>query len=99
MSAEFPDTRSLWCQIWPELADFGLRSLHRKFPFLTRLSETGSMTGWGVGSLVHTVSTIQSRRTAAIVVDRKHAVSVEISQVLFRCFGLWRRLQAFQADF
>jgi hypothetical protein len=36
------------------------------------------MTGWGVGSLVHTVSTSQSSQTAEIVVDWKQAVSVGI---------------------
>jgi hypothetical protein len=30
---------------------FDLVSLHRKIPFLTRMSETGSMTGWWVVSL------------------------------------------------
>ena len=40
-----------------EWAHFVPRSLHRKFPFLARVSETGWMTGWGVGSSVPSVST------------------------------------------
>lgn len=95
MSGEFSNERSLCWRIRPELAQLGLRSLHRKIPFLTRLSETGSMTGWGVGSLVHTVSTIQSVRTAEIVLDLKQAVSAGFSPVLFRSFGLRRRLRSF----
>jgi hypothetical protein len=38
--------------------------------------------------LVHTVSTIQTHRTAEIVADRKYAVSAGICALLFRSFGL-----------
>ena len=43
---------------------FYLLSLHRKIPFLTRILETGSMTGWWVASLCPSASTIQSYETA-----------------------------------
>jgi hypothetical protein len=57
---------------------FRRRSLQQKIPFLTRVSETGSMTAWGATSLVQMISTIQSSRTAETVVDRKEAVSAGI---------------------
>jgi hypothetical protein len=38
-------------------ADLAPPSLHRKIPFPTRMSETGSMTGWWVFSLCPTTST------------------------------------------
>jgi hypothetical protein len=41
-------------------ADLDPPSLHRKIPFLPRISETGSMTGWWVASLCPTTSTTQS---------------------------------------
>jgi len=43
---------------------FDLLSLHRKIPFLTRISKTGSMTGWWVASLCPSASTIQSPQNA-----------------------------------
>jgi hypothetical protein len=43
---------SLYRSPQDENAVFAPPSLHRKIPFLTRLSETGSMTAWGVGSSV-----------------------------------------------
>ena len=42
------------------------------------MSETGSMTGWGVGSSVPSVSTIQSFQTADLRAGSKEAVSVGI---------------------
>jgi len=45
-------------------ADLDPPSLHRKIPFPTRMSETGSMTGWWVFSLCPTTSTIQSYETS-----------------------------------
>ena len=48
MCAEFSGKRGLCSCNRLELAHFAARSLHRKFPFLTRVSETGSMTGRGV---------------------------------------------------
>jgi hypothetical protein len=62
-----------------------------EIPFLTRLSETGSMTGWGVGSSVHSSPTIQSSRTAETVVDRKEAVSAGILSPVFNVPGLCRQ--------
>jgi hypothetical protein len=51
---------------------FALPSLHRKIPFLTRNRRPGSMTTvWGFGSLVPSVSTIQSSQTADFHVDCK----------------------------
>jgi hypothetical protein len=44
-------------------------SLHRKIPFLTRILETGSMTGWWVASLCPTTSTIQCSQTARFRYD------------------------------
>ncbi len=38
-------------------AIFGAPSLHRKIPLLTRIPETGSMTGWWVASLCPSYST------------------------------------------
>jgi hypothetical protein len=43
-----------------EMPAFTRLSLHQKIPFLAPLSETGSMTAWGVGSSVHTSPTTQS---------------------------------------
>ena len=42
------------------------------------------MTGWGVGSSNHTVSTIQSSRTAETIVDRKEDVSAGILDAYFQ---------------
>jgi hypothetical protein len=39
------------------------------------MSETGSTTGWGVGSSIPSVSTIQSSETGETVLARKEAVS------------------------
>ena len=39
---------------------FARPSLHRKIPFLTLRSETGSTTGWGAASSVQIISTTQS---------------------------------------
>src|SRR5229473_2196945 len=69
---------------------FDLLSLHRKIPFLTRISETGSMTGWWVASLCPSASTIQSSRTAETVVDRKEAVSAGILPPILNARGLCR---------
>jgi hypothetical protein len=71
-----------------EIAVFTRRSLHRKIPFPAPASETGSMTAWGVGSLVHTSPTIQSYETAETVFHRKQAVSTGFLPVLFGAFGL-----------
>ncbi len=82
-----------------EWAHFVPRSLHRKFPFLARVSETGSMTGWGVGSSVPSVSTIQSSQTAHFVGDSKDAVSAGISSVSSPDFlSLWTSAVS-RADF
>jgi hypothetical protein len=63
------DYRRLNCG---ELACFASLPLHPKFPFLAPSRETGSdMTARGVGSLVPSVSTIQSVQTAAIIHLRK----------------------------
>jgi hypothetical protein len=74
-------------------------TLNRKIRFLTPRSETGSMTGWGVTSSIHSVSTIRSYRTTEIVVDRKQAVSAGIFAGIFRSFGLQRRLRSFRRIF
>jgi hypothetical protein len=42
------------------------------------MSETGSMTGWGVVSSVHTRLTIQSGQTADFQADLKEALSAGI---------------------
>jgi hypothetical protein len=69
---------------------FDLLSLHRKIPFLTRISETGSMTEWWVASLCPSASTIQSSQTAHFVGDSKEAVSAGISPVSSPDFlSLW----------
>jgi hypothetical protein len=53
----------------------------------------------GVGSSVLTVSTIQSRRTAEIVVDPKHAVSAGIFAGIVPLFWSPETPAVFQADF
>jgi hypothetical protein len=57
------------------------------------------MTGWGVGSSVPTVSTIQTHRTAEIVVDRKHTVSAGIFAGIVPLFWSPETPALFQADF
>jgi hypothetical protein len=47
-----------------KFACFASLPLHRKISFRTRASETGSVTGWGVTSLVQIISTTQSSQTA-----------------------------------
>src|SRR5712664_1878189 len=64
-----------------EKAVFTRPSLHRKIPFLTRVSETSSMTGWGVGSSVPSKPQIPAR-----TVDRPFLWG--FSAVSFRSFGL-----------
>jgi hypothetical protein len=57
------------------------------------------MTGWGIGSSVPTVSTIQSSQTTEIVVDRKQAVLRGDFTGFVPLFGLRRTPAVFQADF
>ena len=80
-------------------AVFTLPSLHRKFPFLTRMSETGSMTGWGVGSSVPSVSTIQSSQTTDLRAGSKDAVSVGIFAGIIPLVRSLVTLAVSQADF
>jgi hypothetical protein len=74
-------------------------TLNRKIRFLTPRSETGLMTGWGVTSSIHSVSTSQSRRTAEIVTDRKHAVSAGIFAGFVPLVWSPETPPVFQADF
>jgi hypothetical protein len=46
------------------------------------MSETGSTTGWGVGSSVHSSPTIQSYQTADFQAESKRAVSMGISAAI-----------------
>jgi hypothetical protein len=81
------------------MADFALPSLHRKFPFLTRAPETGSMTAWGVGSSVPSVSTIQSFKTADLQTDSERAVFEGIFAGIVPLFGSLVTLATSRADF
>jgi hypothetical protein len=73
-----------------EYAFFTPPSLHQKIPFLTRMSETGSTTGWGVGSSVHSSPTIQSSRTGYFPVRFRFAVCAGISAIGSGPFGSLR---------
>jgi hypothetical protein len=57
------------------------------------------MTAWGVGSLVPSVSTIQSSRTSEIFIDRKEAVSAGILSPIFDIRGLRRTITVSRVDF
>jgi hypothetical protein len=74
-------------------------TLNRKIRFLTPRSETGSMTGWGVTSSIHSVSTIQSSQTAEIVLDWKQGVSAGIFAGIVPLFWALETPAVFQADF
>ena len=63
------------------------------------MSETGSTTGWGVGSSVPSSPTIQSRQTAVFRVGRKQAVSVGIFASIVLLFWSPLTLAVSQADF
>lgn len=63
-----------------------------KNSFRTRASETGSMTGWGVTSLVQIISTTQFFKTSEAVTDAKYLVSARIFAGLILPFGLCRDL-------
>jgi hypothetical protein len=76
-----------------EKAVFTRPSLHRKIPFLTRVSETGSMTGLAVGSSVSPTKP----QIPAPTPDRPFLW--EFSPVFFYSFGLRVTLAASQADF
>lgn len=67
--------------------------------FLTLESETGSMTGWGVGSSNQTVPTIQSYETANPGADSRWAVSVGIFASIVPLFRSPGTLAVSQADF
>src|SRR5882672_7945638 len=99
MSAKFSGRRGLCSCNRREWGHFVPRSLHRKFPFLARVSETGSTTGWGVGSSVPSVSTIQSSQTAHFVGDFKEVVSAGISPVSSPDFPSLRTSAVSRADF
>jgi len=72
---------SLYRSPGDENSVFTRPSLHRKIPFLTRRSETGSTTGWGVVSSVPSSSTIQSFRTGKFQVRLGQAVCAGISAI------------------
>src|SRR5258707_13701928 len=63
------------------------------------MSATGSMTGWGVGSSVPSVSTIQSFQTADLRAGSKEAVSVGIFAGIIPLFRSLVTLAVSQADF
>jgi len=82
------------------MAVFALSSLHRKNPFLTRVSETGSTTGWGLAVRTPAVSTIQFHQTAETVVAqnvrvlRGYSLSLVRLPVAARVSRLARRILA-----
>jgi hypothetical protein len=78
-------------------AEFDPPSLHRKIPFPTRISETGSMTGWWVISLSPTNSAIQSPQTTRFSVDPKQAVSGGFPVARLKVFGFCRCSRLFVA--
>jgi len=98
-SACAPQSKRATVMLRGGTAVFTLPSLHRKFPFLTRMSETGSMTGWGVGSSVPSVSTIQSFQTADLRAGSKEAVSVGIFAGIIPLFRSLVTLAVSQAAF
>jgi hypothetical protein len=57
------------------------------------------MTGWGVTSSIHSVSTIRSSQTAKLVADRKKAASAGISAGIIPLFSSLETPAVFQADF
>ena len=63
------------------------------------MSETGSMTGWGVGSSVPSVSTIQSFQTTDLRAGSKEPISVGIFAGIIPLFGSLVTLAVSQADF
>jgi hypothetical protein len=80
---------SLYRSLRGGTAVFTLPSLHRKFPFLTRMSETGSMTGWGlaVRSLPSPPSSRSKPQISGPAPNRPFLWG--FSPVSFRSFGLW----------
>ena len=63
------------------------------------MSETGSTTGWGVGSSVPSSSTIQSHQTADFQAESKQAVSAGIFAGIVRLFRSPVTLPVSQAEF
>jgi len=63
------------------------------------MSETGSTTGWGVGSSVPSSPTIQSYQTADFLAEPKQAVSAEIFAGIVLLFQSPVTLAVSQADF
>jgi hypothetical protein len=63
------------------------------------MSETGSTTGWGVGSSVHSSPTIQSHQTADFQAESKQAVSAGIFAGIVRLFPSPVKLPVSQVEF